>query len=254
MYCTLSLSCVQVQTLPTAQATPAPTDSFSRGYDPHTHACKARPLTTVGWTSLSVIVIAIAMKKTNFCVKQPTKIENSHPQGALQSSVETSTPKPKKKTKVKPQTLSAWINNIPQERKLGQPKGSRWPVFLAATCCERLVKRMVRVKPITLQKKVAQMPTSTECHIVLSHVPAALPMVIVGLSTPEQTCVNVTALMSTLRDQNENLFRSVSLPFLLQITQQNTEHQHRERERSRVFDFLKFPISSLVQVPKLRAR
>ena len=45
---------VQVQTLPTAQATPALTDSFSRGYDPHTHACKAKPLTIVGWTSLSV--------------------------------------------------------------------------------------------------------------------------------------------------------------------------------------------------------
>ena len=60
MYCTLSFNCVQVQTLPTAQATPALTDSFLRGYDPYTHACKARPLTTVGWTSLSVIVIVIA--------------------------------------------------------------------------------------------------------------------------------------------------------------------------------------------------
>ena len=60
-YCTLSFNCVQVQTLPTAQATPALTDSFSRGYDPYTHACKARPLTTVGWTSLSVIVFVIVI-------------------------------------------------------------------------------------------------------------------------------------------------------------------------------------------------
>ena len=30
------------------------TDSFSRGYDPFTHVCEARPLTVVGWTSLSV--------------------------------------------------------------------------------------------------------------------------------------------------------------------------------------------------------
>ena len=57
MYCTLSFNCVQVQTLPTEQAAPALTESFSRGYDPYTHACKARPLTTVGRTSLSVIVI-----------------------------------------------------------------------------------------------------------------------------------------------------------------------------------------------------
>ena len=32
---------------------------FSRGYDPYTHACKARPLTSVGRTSLSVFVIVI---------------------------------------------------------------------------------------------------------------------------------------------------------------------------------------------------
>ena len=50
---------VQVQTLPTEQAAPVLTDSFSRGYDPYTHACKARPLTTVGRTSLSVIIIII---------------------------------------------------------------------------------------------------------------------------------------------------------------------------------------------------
>ena len=57
MYCTLSFNCVQVQTVPTAQATPALTAYSSRGYDPYTHSCKARPQTTVGWTSLIVIVI-----------------------------------------------------------------------------------------------------------------------------------------------------------------------------------------------------
>ena len=57
MHFTLSPKCVQVQTLPIAQDTPVLTDSFSRGYDPYTHACKARPLSTDGWTSLSVIVI-----------------------------------------------------------------------------------------------------------------------------------------------------------------------------------------------------
>ena len=63
-YCTLSFNCVQVQTLPTAQVTSALTDSFfSWGYDPYTHACKARPLTTVGWTSLSVIVIVIVIDR-----------------------------------------------------------------------------------------------------------------------------------------------------------------------------------------------
>ena len=45
---------VLVQTLPTEQATPALTDSFSQGHDPSAHACKARPLTFVGWPSLSV--------------------------------------------------------------------------------------------------------------------------------------------------------------------------------------------------------
>ena len=43
-----------VQTFRTAQVTPALTDSFSRGHDPFAHACQARPLTIVGWTSLSV--------------------------------------------------------------------------------------------------------------------------------------------------------------------------------------------------------
>ena len=45
---------VQVPTLPTVQATPVLTESFSRGHDLHAHACEARPQTTVGWTSLSL--------------------------------------------------------------------------------------------------------------------------------------------------------------------------------------------------------
>ena len=54
-----------MQILPTAQATPGLTDSFSRGYDPYTH----RPLTTVGWSSLSVIVIVIEVTTKLFsCV------------------------------------------------------------------------------------------------------------------------------------------------------------------------------------------
>ena len=54
---------MQVHTLPTEQATPALTDSFSRGHDPSAHACKARPLTVVGWTSLSVNVNVIELKQ-----------------------------------------------------------------------------------------------------------------------------------------------------------------------------------------------
>ena len=45
---------MQVHTLPTEQVPSAVTDSFSWGHDPFTHACKARPLTDVGWTFLSV--------------------------------------------------------------------------------------------------------------------------------------------------------------------------------------------------------
>ena len=54
-----TVACVQVQTLPMAQDTPVLTDSFSQGHDPYTHACRARPLSTDGWTSLSVIVIVM---------------------------------------------------------------------------------------------------------------------------------------------------------------------------------------------------
>ena len=62
MYSTLSFNRVQVQTLPTEKAAPVLTDSFSHRYDPYTDACKARPLTTVGRTSLSVIIIIILPK------------------------------------------------------------------------------------------------------------------------------------------------------------------------------------------------
>merc|ERR1712136_49007 len=62
LHFTLSPNCVHVQTLPIAQDTPVQTDSFSRLYDPYTHACKARPLSTDGWTSPSVIVIVIVSR------------------------------------------------------------------------------------------------------------------------------------------------------------------------------------------------
>ena len=52
-----------VQNLPTEQATSVVTDFFSWGYDPYTHACKARHLTTVGRTSLSVIIIISRQEK-----------------------------------------------------------------------------------------------------------------------------------------------------------------------------------------------
>ena len=54
---------VYVRTLPAVQVPSALTDSFSRGHDPFTHACKARPLTVVEWTSLSVIVIVIVLRQ-----------------------------------------------------------------------------------------------------------------------------------------------------------------------------------------------
>ena len=55
-YCTLSFNCVQVQTLPTAQVTPALTDSFFHRVVTPTLA-PVRP--GLQWTSLSVIVIVI---------------------------------------------------------------------------------------------------------------------------------------------------------------------------------------------------
>ena len=41
---------------------------YSRGYDPYTHACKARPLTTVGRTFLSVIIIIIGCCSTRHSI------------------------------------------------------------------------------------------------------------------------------------------------------------------------------------------
>ena len=40
---------------------------FSWGYDPSTHACEARPLTTVGRTSLSVIIIITLLRNAFDC-------------------------------------------------------------------------------------------------------------------------------------------------------------------------------------------
>ena len=48
------INSVQVRILPTVQVPSAFTDFFSWGDDPYTRACKARPLTVVGWTFLSV--------------------------------------------------------------------------------------------------------------------------------------------------------------------------------------------------------
>ena len=54
---------------------------FSRGYDPYAHACEARPLTTVGRTSLSVITIIInlmAFKSLpSFTLRQLRKTSSS---------------------------------------------------------------------------------------------------------------------------------------------------------------------------------
>ena len=62
LFCSCSMYCTQSSTVCTCktcqQSEPLQLQQiFSRGYDPYTHACKARPLTTVGRTSLSVIII-----------------------------------------------------------------------------------------------------------------------------------------------------------------------------------------------------
>ena len=62
------------------------TDYFSRGDDPYTHACKARPLTVVGRTSLSVIVIcchSFGLPALPLCVTTHAKIipEITHARG-----------------------------------------------------------------------------------------------------------------------------------------------------------------------------
>ena len=59
MYFHMVINCVQVHTLPTAQVPSAFADYFSWCHEPFTHACKARPPTVVGWTSLSVIFIVL---------------------------------------------------------------------------------------------------------------------------------------------------------------------------------------------------
>ena len=73
------INSVYVQTFPTEQATPAFTDSFSRGHDPFAHACKARPLTIVGRTSLSVsLSLSLSLRRNTtqvflfcyFCLMQ----------------------------------------------------------------------------------------------------------------------------------------------------------------------------------------
>ena len=60
-YCTLSLTVCKCT--PCQQSKPHQCNRFffSRGHDPYTHACKARPPSTDGWTSLSVIVIVIVI-------------------------------------------------------------------------------------------------------------------------------------------------------------------------------------------------
>ena len=47
-------------------ASPISFNRFSlQGHEPYTHACKARPLTVVGWTSLGVMVIVIHSSSLN---------------------------------------------------------------------------------------------------------------------------------------------------------------------------------------------
>ena len=46
--------CPKSLILPRVQGVTASPESFLLGYDPITHACEARPLTDVGWLSLSV--------------------------------------------------------------------------------------------------------------------------------------------------------------------------------------------------------
>ena len=69
------INSVYVQNLPTEQAASVVTD-FSWGYDPYTHACKARPPTTVGRTSLSVIIIIIIqLVLDHFIVRDNCKLD-----------------------------------------------------------------------------------------------------------------------------------------------------------------------------------
>ena len=61
------INSVYVQNLPTEQANSCHR-FFSRCYDPYTHGCKARPLTTVGRTSWSVIIIIINATSSVFAL------------------------------------------------------------------------------------------------------------------------------------------------------------------------------------------
>ena len=51
---------------------------FSWGHDPFTHACKAKPLAVVGWTSLSVIVVVVVVvffcTSTMFVARRPATV------------------------------------------------------------------------------------------------------------------------------------------------------------------------------------
>ena len=57
MYCTLSSTQCVCAKLANRACHVSCNRFFSWGYDPYTHACKARPLTTFGRTSLSVVII-----------------------------------------------------------------------------------------------------------------------------------------------------------------------------------------------------
>ena len=64
------INSVYVQTLPTEQATTALTDFVPRGHYPFAHACKARPLPIVGWTSLSVS--SLSSTRSEECLRGST--------------------------------------------------------------------------------------------------------------------------------------------------------------------------------------
>ena len=58
-----------MHTLPRVRGKTASPDSFLLGYDPFTHACEARPLTIVGWTSLGVSLSLSLWVETATCVQ-----------------------------------------------------------------------------------------------------------------------------------------------------------------------------------------
>ena len=130
MYCTLPFRCVQVQTLPTAQATPALTDSFSRGHDHYTHACEARPLTTVGWTSSSVIVI-VSSKGHPFLKPHDLFVEGGVANPRREKDTRGTSPtRPERVASAR--LLRTRTNDTPEEQASGQreprtnPQRKRW--------------------------------------------------------------------------------------------------------------------------------